>query len=87
MKTEQMMEGAELGEQLGGIDARDVMVMEDYRENENKIEKTGYTYQEEDWEAIVEAVLFTMGQSVELGQLAVAIDQNEKTAKKVVEMT
>ncbi len=65
--------------ELGGIDARDVMIMEDYSS-----EKTENTYQEEDWEAIIEAVLFTMGQSVELGQLAVAIDQNEKTAKKVV---
>lgn len=30
-------------------------------------------YRTEDWEAIVEAVLFTMGNSVELKQLAVAI--------------
>jgi len=38
----------------------------------------------EEWEAIIEAVLFTMGQSVELRQLAVAIDQDERTAKKAV---
>lgn len=38
-----------------------------------------------DWEAIVEAVLFTMGNSVELRQLAIAIDQSEKVAKRVVE--
>lgn len=38
-----------------------------------------------DWEAIVEAVLFTMGNSVELRQLAVAIDQSEKVTKRVVE--
>lgn len=38
-----------------------------------------------DWEAIVEAVLFTMGNSVELRQLAVAIDQSENIAKQVVE--
>ncbi|MCI8727572.1 MAG: SMC-Scp complex subunit ScpB [Hungatella sp.] len=61
------------------------MIMEDYREEENQAETTEYTYQEKDWEAIVEAVLFTMGQSVELSQLAVAIDQNEKTARTVVE--
>ena len=72
-------------EEAGGIDARDVMIMEDYREEENQAETTEYTYQEKDWEAIVEAVLFTMGQSVELSQLAVAIDQNEKIARTVVE--
>lgn len=38
-----------------------------------------------DWEAIVEAVLFTMGNSVELRQLAVAIGQSEKIARRVVE--
>ena len=42
-------------------------------------------YEGNDWEAIVEAVLFTMGNSVELRQLAVAIDQSEKVAKQVVE--
>lgn len=39
----------------------------------------------EEWEAVVEAVLFTMGNSVELCQLAAAIDQDEKTARQVVE--
>ncbi|MDD3252819.1 MAG: SMC-Scp complex subunit ScpB [Lachnospiraceae bacterium] len=42
-------------------------------------------YPASDWEAIVEAVLFTMGNSVELRQLAIAIDQSEKVAKRVVE--
>lgn len=42
-------------------------------------------YEGNDWEAIVEAVLFTMGNSVELRQLAVAIDQSEDIAKQVVE--
>lgn len=42
-------------------------------------------YPQEQWKAIVEAVLFTMGQSVELGQLAAAIDQNEATARQVAE--
>lgn len=37
-------------------------------------------YRTEDWEAIVEAVLFTMGNSVELKQLAVAIGQSEEIA-------
>lgn len=59
------------------IDVSEVLVMEDYTEPAG-------LYPEEEWEAIVEAVLFTMGQSVELRQLAVAIDQDEKTAKKVV---
>lgn len=43
------------------------------------------SYPESDWEAIVEAVLFTMGNSVELKQLAIAIDQSENIAKRVVE--
>ncbi|MCI8659193.1 MAG: SMC-Scp complex subunit ScpB [Lachnospiraceae bacterium] len=53
-------------------------------------EKTGDTapegiYPESDWEAIVEAVLFTMGNSVELRQLGIAIGQSERIARKVVE--
>lgn len=39
---------------------------------------------EDEWEAVVEAVLFTMGNSVELRQLAIAIGQNEATAERVV---
>ncbi len=42
-------------------------------------------YPASDWEAIVEAVLFTMGNSVELRQLAAAIDQSEKITRRVVE--
>ncbi len=38
---------------------------------------------EEDWKAIIEAVLFTMGNSVSLKQLALAIGQTEETAKCV----
>lgn len=45
----------------------------------------GSVQPESDWEAVVEAVLFTMGNSVELRQLALAIDQSEKVAKRVVE--
>lgn len=37
-----------------------------------------------DQEAVLEAVLFTMGQSVELSQLAVAIGQDKETAKRAV---
>lgn len=36
------------------------------------------------WAAAIEAVLFTMGRSVELKQLAAAIEQDEKTAKSIV---
>lgn len=56
--------------------------MEDYTD-QPKVHKG--IYGEESFEAIVEAVLFTMGRSVELRQLAAAIDQDEKTAKEVVE--
>ena len=42
-------------------------------------------YPEEDWEAIIEAVLFTMGHSVELRQLAIAIDQPPAAAREAVE--
>lgn len=35
-------------------------------------------------EAVLEAVLFTMGQSVELRQLAAAIEQDENTTRKLV---
>ena len=44
----------------------------------------GNLYDEREWEAIIEAVLFTMGKSVELKQLAVAIGQSEEIAKRVV---
>ncbi|MDR1765385.1 MAG: SMC-Scp complex subunit ScpB [Lachnospiraceae bacterium] len=37
-----------------------------------------------EWEAIVEAVLFTMGDSVELRQLAAALGQDEGTALQIV---
>ena len=51
---------------------------------DENVKKEGI-YREKDWEAIVEAVLFTMGRSVEVKQLATAIDQDEKTARSVVE--
>ena len=37
-----------------------------------------------EYEAVIEAVLFTMGQSVELKQLAAAIEQDEETTRKLV---
>ena len=45
--------------------------------------KEGEACPGEQWEAIVEAVLFAMGESVEARQLAAAIGQDEKTAVKV----
>ncbi|WP_367567405.1 SMC-Scp complex subunit ScpB [Lacrimispora sp.] len=42
------------------------------------------TKEEKNWEAVIEAVLFTMGNSVELRRLAAAIEQDEETAKEVV---
>jgi len=38
-----------------------------------------------DWEAVVEAVLFTMGNSVEVRQLAAAIGEDESVARQVTE--
>ena len=40
---------------------------------------------EKDQEAVIEAVLFTMGGAVELRQLAAAIGQDKETAKRAVE--
>ncbi|RGZ01000.1 SMC-Scp complex subunit ScpB [Clostridium sp. AM58-1XD] len=42
-------------------------------------------YPEEEWEAVLEAVLFTMGTSVSLKHLAAAIGQDMKTAWAVVQ--
>ena len=35
-------------------------------------------------EAIIEAVLFTMGDSVELSRLALAIEHDEETTRKLI---
>lgn len=43
------------------------------------------TQNEKEQEAVIEAVLFTMGRSVELRQLAAAIGQDKETARKAVE--
>lgn len=51
-------------------------LMEDGLKKNAKEEKT--------WEAIIEAVLFTMGNSVELKALAAAIGQDENTARETV---
>lgn len=50
-----------------------------------KAEEASAAYPIEDWEAIIEAVLFTMGNSVELRQLAAAIGEEEGVTKQVVE--
>lgn len=42
------------------------------------------TKEEKTWEAVIEAVLFTMGNSVELSRLAVAIGQDENIAREAV---
>mgnify|MGYP005756911301 FL=1 len=55
------------------------------RSGTDEEENGGGSYPESDWEAIVEAVLFTMGSSVEIRQLAAAIDQSEDTARQVAE--
>lgn len=36
-------------------------------------------------EAIIEAILFTMGESVELGKIAAAIEQDQETTKKIIQ--
>ncbi len=43
------------------------------------------TEDEREQEAIIEAVLFTMGNSVELRQLAIAIGQSQEVARRAVE--
>lgn len=53
--------------------------------NEAAPDEPSATSAQTDWEAVVEAVLFTMGRPVELSQLAAAIDQDLETTKKVVE--
>ena len=40
--------------------------------------------EEKKWEAVIEAVLFTMGNSVEISRLAAAIEQDEETAREAV---
>ena len=40
----------------------------------------GTEEKEPNWETVIEAVLFTMGKSVEVRQLAAAIGQDEETA-------
>ena len=36
-------------------------------------------------EAVIEAILFTMGDSVSLDKLADAIDESEETTRKIIE--
>lgn len=64
------------------VDLKEIFVMEDYTK---QTEGHKGIYGEDSYEAIIEAVLFTMGRSVELRQLSAAIDQDENTARQVVE--
>ncbi len=57
--------------------------MNENREEENQ--NTGGDAVQSDAEAIVEAVLFTMGQPVEAGQLAAAVGGDAEEARKAVE--
>ena len=50
-----------------------------------KIRRTHMSKGDQKKKAIIEAVLFTMGDSVELSKLAEAIEDDEKKAKKLVE--
>lgn len=68
----------------GEKEKREQEQREDEKEGQQEQTVPGI-YPESDWEAIVEAVLFTMGDSVPLEQLAVAIDQSETIAKRVVQ--
>lgn len=54
------------------------------KETLETIEPKKSTKEEKTWEAIIEAVLFTMGNSVELKALAAAIGQDEAAAKEAV---
>lgn len=41
--------------------------------------------EEKNYEAIVEAILFTMGESVELEKIAAALELDKKETKKIIE--
>ena len=73
-------------EALEALDTRDGQLVLDIPGCQNITDEKNPDgiYPESDWEAIVEAVLFTMGNSVELRQLAAAIDQSENVARRVV---
>lgn len=73
-------------EALEALDTREGQLVLDIPGCQNTMDEKNPDgiYLESDWEAIVEAVLFTMGNSVELRQLAAAIDQSENVARRVV---
>ncbi|RGZ02858.1 SMC-Scp complex subunit ScpB [Hungatella hathewayi] len=67
--------------------------IEGYREDEEEVgaqeslpmeELREITNEEREYEAVIEAVLFTMGNSVEMRQLVAAIGQDEETARSAV---
>lgn len=82
-RVEELLAGAEAhtvvtgaGKSVGG----------DKKESSVQMELTfPPTKSEREQEAVIEAVLFTMGNSVELRQLAVAIGQSQEVARKAVE--
>lgn len=78
---EASIEEGEIGEEAGTERLVPEKNAEDLDAPEERVDGI---YPESDWEAIVEAVLFTMGNSVPLAQLAMAIDQSEAIAKRVV---
>jgi segregation and condensation protein B len=41
--------------------------------------------EEKNYQAIIEAILFTMGESVELGKIADAIELDKKQTKAIIE--
>ncbi len=54
-------------------------------ERDGEVKEKTVTAPKKHWEHVVEAVLFAMGQSVELRQLAAAIGESEETAAQVTE--
>ncbi|WP_432627783.1 SMC-Scp complex subunit ScpB [Brotaphodocola sp.] len=83
-------EGAQ---EADAVDGRQGIVRQETENDQTETVQTGKSEEENtipgiypasDWEAIVEAVLFTMGNSVPVEQLAAAIDQSEEVAKRVV---
>lgn len=87
MEAEALLDKEEkrLAEQIAQEQAQEVSeIPEEEGEVEEEPEEIPGIYPASDWEAIVEAVLFTMGNSVPVEQLAMAIDQSEAIAKRVV---
>lgn len=82
MEAEEALERAEKERKKGEEPEKADEKTEDMQEKETAQADVS---QVRDWESIVEAVLFTMGKSVEVKQLAAAIGQSEPVAKHVAE--